>query len=662
MTSLPPPPLLIFEIPHIQDDICAYLSRDSLAHCTAVSRLWSSLFTPYLYRTIDLTHIRTVAHFKDRAAAVSALVRYRSSVQTIKTSAVNKLLLAILRDDDAMVVARSAASSTTDDNVSSSSMAPLSVNLLPNFMYNTLELWKFTNLRTFEWSASKTTVFSDFPVIPPQSDAAYPPFSNNTNNNDGSMTALQFISLHIDCLESISLKFRILTRQHVRSLKDLLRGPRPRLRRLVVEYVQANVRRSVMKQLVWTALALYGTRSVVDGSGSCDGDGEGESRSNGQAALETFLLIWDQNGQYGWDIESNSDTEEESEPNNHHHHRTSFHSALQPRGQPRQSHVKDLSFSFDNERLEVTLIRPLLQRCPDLESLSLWTIDRGSLLDQLPDLLRKFCPRFRNLGVGTINAEDAEISQLIAGCSRTVNHVDDESSTTSTSTVKITGLQEFRILSQIEDFDEISSLALGRYHGASLETLDFSQQTRFPTHLFLQLIKHCPRLRTLRCSIELRKEHQGQKIDYSALLSTQSNDVSNDWPFAATLKYLDLAVYRGSDLEMESNYRHGDGSVSDRYIAYLYTQVARMTHLEEWRLGGWMMLLRLGWGLDKLSGLKSLKVLDLREHTFIRLSEEEVEWISDNWTSLIEVWGLKSPNLQPIVRQLKARRPMIEIL
>lgn len=75
-----------------------------------------------------------------------------------------------------------------------------------------------------------------------------------------------------------------------------------------------------------------------------------------------------------------------------------------------------------------------------------------------------------------------------------------------------------------------------------------------------------------------------------------------------------------------------------------------------------MMLLWIDWGLDKLSSLKSLKVLDLREHTFIRLSEEEVEWIAHNWTALVEIWGLRSPNLQPIVQQLKSLRPMIQIL
>ncbi|KAG0311698.1 hypothetical protein BGZ97_011683, partial [Linnemannia gamsii] len=80
MPASPPPqpaPLLIFEIPHIQDDICAYLTCDNLAHCTQVSRLWSALFTPYLYRIVDLTHIRAMAHFKEGAAVVSALVRYK---------------------------------------------------------------------------------------------------------------------------------------------------------------------------------------------------------------------------------------------------------------------------------------------------------------------------------------------------------------------------------------------------------------------------------------------------------------------------------------------------------------------------------------------------------------------------------------------------------
>ncbi|KAF9147696.1 hypothetical protein BG015_010625 [Linnemannia schmuckeri] len=662
MTTSPAPPLLIFEIPHIQDDICAYLTRESLAHCAAVSRLWSALFTPYLYRTIDLTHIKTIAHFKDRATAVSALVRYKDKVQTLKTSVVNKLMLALLRDDAIFDVFTATASA----NDVSSSSATLSMPLLPKFMRETLDLWKFTNLRTFGWIALKSaaTVSSDFSSDAlHQSDTNYPLNNSNTHNNDGSMTALQFIGLHIDRLESISLKFRTLTRHHVRILRGLLRGSRPKLRSLVVEYTRADVRRSVMKRLVWTALSLYGTKPVIDSGIS---DGSDENRSHRQAALETFQLVWAQNGHYGWDNESDSDTESDDQHTNHSHDDCSSSlSTVLPRSQLRQSHVKNLSFSFDNGELELILLRPLLQQCPDLESLSLWTFGRDSLLDQLPDLLLKFCPQFKSLGVGNILAEDAEISQLIAGCSRATNHIDDKPS--ATTMVKLTGFQEFRILSQIGDFDEISTLALGRYHGASLDTLDFSQQIRFPAHLFLQLIKHCPRLRVLRCNIELRKEHQGQTIDYSALLSTQPNNtnstnINNDWPFAGTLKAMDLAVYRGSDLEMDSNYRHGDGSVSDRYIVYLYTQVARLTHLEEWRLGGWMLLLRLGWGLDKLSGLKSLKVLDLREHTFIRLTEEEVAWIAENWTALVEIWGLKSPNLQPIVQQLKALRPTIQIL
>lgn len=651
MTASPPPQtpqLHIFEIPHIQDDICAYLTRDNLAHCTQVSRLWSALFTPYLYKTIELTQIRTMAYFfKDDAASVCALFRYKDSVQTLKASNINRLMLALLHE----VAINSSVIGTSVDDVAWSSSAVLSVPLLPKSMRETLNLWNFTNLHTFEWIASKDT----------QSSANYTcvtATNSNPNNNDGCMTALQFIGLHIDRLETVSLKFQTLTRQHVRSLKNLLRGRRPRLRKLVVEYVQVNVQQSVIKRLVWTALSLY------------ENNGNGDnSRSNEQAALETFHFVWMENGNRGWGPDSDSESEDD---NDHHHHLSSSSSSRPHR--PRQSHVKDLSFSFDKDELNPVPIEPLLQRCPEIESLSLGAIGRNSVLYELPDILREFCPQLRDLGVGNILAADTDFSQLIAGCSRTTNNFDgvDTSATTATKTavVKVTGLQEFRILSRIEAFDEISTLTLARYHGASLETLDFSQQTRFPVHLFLQLIRHCPRLRVLRCNIELRKEYQGQTIDYSPLLSTQGNNAStnnsgginNDWPFASTLKYLDLTAYRGSDMEMDSNYRHGDGSVSDLYIAYLYRQVARMTLLEEWRLGGWMMPLWIGWGLDKLSNLKSLKVLDLREHTFIRLSKVEVEWIARNWTALLEIWGLRSPNLQHSVQQLKALRPMIQFL
>ncbi|KAF9135557.1 hypothetical protein BGW39_002305 [Mortierella sp. 14UC] len=712
MSASQPSQLLIFEIPHIQDDICSYFTRESIAHCAVVSQTWKDLFTPYLYRTVELTHIKILAHFKDNAhngdgssscPAVAALLRYRGHVQTLKVSEINQVMQALL-----------------GPFLDASASGGVPVSSLPKTMRAALESWKFGNLRHFEWTATKGLATSS------SSDS-----NSNNENDDGSMTALQLVVLHIDRLESVSLKFRTLTRQHVRILKRLLRGGEGggrcqvvRLRKLFIMYQRADVLQSVMKRFIWAALSLYKPLPVGtinnnnyddddDEAGTAVGDGYRNGLAKTTTMLDTFHLMWDRDGQYGWDRESDSDTENDdndddaydveeldgdnSNTENGHSSTTNNGSpsplanlgnistssssplplTLQSLHPPRKSPIKHLTFGFDTTDILTLHFQPLLERCPDLESISLWTIESLPVLNELPDLLQRFCPRFKSLGVGFMNVEDGEIAQLVAGCV--------ERTTPTTTTIMATGtemtkkrrggLESFRILAQ-NDFDEISTLALGRYHGASLETLDFAQQTRFPAHLFLQLLKHCPRLRILKCNIELRMEHQGQTIDYSSLFSISPTNTTtttttttidnasnnNNWPFASTLKFLDLSVYRGSDLEIDSNFRHGDRSISDRFIAHLYAQIARLTRLQEWHLGGWMVLLRIGWGLEKLSDLKSLKVLDVREHTFVRWTEDEVTWMAENWTGLVEIWGVKGPHLQPVIQHLKALRPMVQIL
>ncbi|KAF9092355.1 hypothetical protein BGX29_010499 [Mortierella sp. GBA35] len=695
-------PLIIFEIPHIQDDICAYLTRDTLTRCVLVSHLWTELFTPYLYRTIDLSHTKTLTLFKENRSA-AALVRYRDMVQVLKTSAMNQVMLGVLQ--------ASVATTTTVAPEVSSTLT--SVLLLPKSMHSTLDGWKFTNLRHFEWTYSKwvkptttTTSLSAAELLAPSS------WSNlDDPQYDGSMAALQLILLHTgERLETVSLRFRILSRQHVRILLAILRGPH-RLRKVFVEYHRADVLQSVLKRLTWTALSLKNNNSRTNkNTNNSDGDGDTVHMDNqlvqGESAstLESFHMKWSKGGQLGWDQETDSEIDDDdddygySDDDNNdgdgiegeqENDNSISNGSISRRNdsllttttsttddvqsppspsldspsyhRPRQSRIKDLGFRFDKNELESVILAPLLERCPQLESLSIWSISSDALLEELPELLADFCPRLKRLGVGEIYGEDAEISQLIAGCGQRGLQEDEPTSalvrptTTAVTKSSGTGLQSFKILSMIDDFDEISVLALGRYHGASLSTLDFSNQTRFPTHLFLRLINQCPHLRVLRCNIELCKEHQSQPIDYTSLFS-------QNWPFAATLKTLDLVVYRGSDLEIDSNYRHGDGSISDRYIDYLYTQVGRLHKLEEWHLGGWMILLKVDWGLDKLAGLKGLKVLDVRQHTFIKWTKDEIEWMALNWTGLVEIWGVKSPNLQLVIHQLKILLPTIEIL
>ncbi|KAF9583684.1 hypothetical protein BGW38_008866 [Lunasporangiospora selenospora] len=297
--------------------------------------------------------------------------------------------------------------------------------------------------------------------------------------------------------------------------------------------------------------------------------------------------------------------------------------------------IRDISIVLeDGDISERDIVFQLLVRCPLLERLSIpMYYDRGEFTD-LQDILGIHCPLVRHLALGElVGFEDEDVAEVIESCAA--------------------GLCSFKTHEGLE-MDHMTVRALAQNHGRTLETLDLAENSRWPSHLFLDLVQELPNLQVLKASLDFTIFHQGEKVDYD------ETRFGRDWPCRGQLKTLYLALFRGSDAEEEERYRPGGDSATDRYINYMYSQVGAMVQLQELSLGGWMMLLRSEWGLYRLAGLERMRVLDLRDHTFVRLTNEDVLWMAEHWRGLAQVWGLRSA--RETVRLWQSRRPSIEFV
>ncbi|KAF9173128.1 hypothetical protein BGX21_003691 [Mortierella sp. AD011] len=482
--------------------------------------------------------------------------------------------------------------------------------------------------------------------------------------------ALEFIASHPD-LEEITLKFHTIEPEDVLALTAILRQQHPlqkqkrcgdqqqkyncrhhhRLRKISVEYdiIKAD-RRDVYNLFVAATeysrsrptsclkSQLFSESSQQPTCSSFPPSSLLETNGPNRESLEEWHFNWINSGLYTTD-QDESDSDNDDESSDQEGEIGGEHSNVGDNSYPAlindiSSGISDLAISFNKPDWDTRLLLPMLRMCPDLERLSLPNIQRDSIHQSLPLLLKSRCTKVRGLEFSSDWLTDEKLASILESC--------------------IAGLSSFSTLNPLP-VERVAIQALSRAHGNTLEKLDFGADYRWACHYFQELVSNCPRLRFLRASLELHGAYDdGTEVDYDAL-------TSDPWPFLNHLKFLDLTLYHGSELQMTKPYRPGDGSVSDMYVNYLYSQIGGLIKLEELRIGGWMMLLQAQNGLRKLAGLKKLKVLDLRNHTFIKWGTEEAEWICENWTGLVEILGLKGPNTRDVVKIIKERRPLIVI-
>ncbi|KAG0328086.1 hypothetical protein BGZ99_006259 [Dissophora globulifera] len=453
---------------------------------------------------------------------------------------------------------------------------------------------------------------------------------------------LKFVALH-PSLEEVMLWFDDLDRSHIWSLTSILRhehdlqrrlGHRHAcLRKIHIDFNYYGYDTSESMHDFFREIALY-SRGPASGIRSDGVRGSSSSATlstittpvaaSMHSSLESFHFrrvdkrdLNGSGGGYTYEEDDDSDDVDDSDNDDSNEDNTNLYPADPFTSDLISSNcgLKELQISLPGLVSERQLLLPLLRRCPDLETLCLNWVHSVSAIVDLPLLLREHCTRLKRFSICEFSPRDKHLAHLIESC--------------------VAGLSSLEILDRLVPMGATSVEATARVHGGSLETLDLRGNRRWSSHYFLDLVTRCPRLQTLKASLELRSmDSRGESIDYETRLAIS-------WPFRESLRVLDLTLYRGSDMEVESKYRPGDGSLTDQYIDYMYTQVGALHRLEELSLGGWMLLLRVEWGLPKLAGLKRLRLLDLRNHTFIKWSAVDVEWISDNWTGLKEIKGIK---------------------
>ncbi|KAF9110003.1 hypothetical protein BGX27_006882 [Mortierella sp. AM989] len=614
--------LSLFEIPPIQDTLLSYLSFNETARCRRVCRLWNDVFTPYAYSTIG--NIRSPKSkdfsrvFNGDSTFLAALARNRNYVRVIRVSFLDPL------------------------------MSLTSIINLP--LQNEKTFISFPNLRRFDWTWALQKKQDKQPLV-------------REHQED---LALEFIARHPD-LEEVKLVFHMLWLRHVTALTTILQQQHHlQKQRRSEPYQQKHhcchhhrLRKvSVSFDVMWADYDAVRdlTAAVVEYDRSCSASclnlqpspqisqqftGALITPSNSlekvpstKESLEEWRFDCLVSGVYHFeDIDSDEDDSSQDDEIGSEILSGSNNTVAGLSG-GNDCRIKGLTTSLIQAPWGTRLFSQLLSRCPDLERLSLSISHGSSIYRRLSAILKYQCAKVKHLEFNPETfVSDEKIAAILGSC--------------------IAGLVSYTTLDPLS-LRDASIEVLSRIHGRTLETLDLSNNYRWPSHYFLELVSNCSNLRFLAASLELHLyDSNDVEIGYDRLLT-------KSWPFHSRLKVLDLSLYRSSELEVASPYRIGDNSMTERYIDYMYTQVGSLSQLEEFRLGGWMMLLQIQTSLEKLAGLKKLKVLDLRNHTFIKWSEEEAEWICDNWTGLIEILGIKGLKTRDVVEMIKARRPWME--
>ncbi|KAK3811086.1 MAG: hypothetical protein J3Q66DRAFT_404470 [Benniella sp.] len=194
-------------------------------------------------------------------------------------------------------------------------------------------------------------------------------------------------------------------------------------------------------------------------------------------------------------------------------------------------------------------------------------------------------------------------------------------------------------------FGRESMNALAR-HYSTLEELNVDGDYDIPICDVIQVLRSCPHLHTLcytdwsnGCSVVEGETFVDLDPDTGLL---------KPWSCEGSLKVLEVKIagIPRPDLEGESSLLEaypGRGRDIQRQV---YERLGRLTNLEMLRLGGQTSVplyecleMSLESGLDKLSGLKSLKILNVGKLA-TKISTKEVQWMAENWPKLNVIYGV----------------------
>ncbi|KAF9955910.1 hypothetical protein BGZ70_010075 [Mortierella alpina] len=279
--------------------------------------------------------------------------------------------------------------------------------------------------------------------------------------------------------------------------------------------------------------------------------------------------------------------------------------------------VKILKLDTTLEDQEASIMVPLLQKCPLLQELHMFSIKLPETVDLLKEaFINGACPQLSSFHPGrdgALNDDPLPVLLSVMGPGRGVNAV-------GLAKIKITSVQ----------FKFESALTMTEHLSLSMTEVHF-QDHAMNFEVFNELVTGLPLLQSIRARIN---EISVQTVDINKF----DQMCSRDW-VCLGLKKLQL----GSQLTQGIPTIKGDSwkqSLPKRCMDYMFSQFAKLEQLEKWDFIAGpvdLFILAAGGYLRQLSDLKSLRTLGLGPKTVYRMGAKEAEWVAENWTSLENV-------------------------
>ncbi|GJJ74942.1 hypothetical protein EMPS_07300 [Entomortierella parvispora] len=576
----------IFDIPPIQDGLASYLTPSDLAQCARVSRSWSAAFVPCLYRSIDITTLKTL-HFFETPETLAALTRHSCHVRTFRTCYLSALKA-----------------------------------LAPSLFQGPTS---FRNLDRFHWRdrkrAGPQAVFKD----------------------EDPLDAIDFLEAHRSIRE-VHLSYKYLRSEFSRRLTRFLASRNVQQDRLTGDSVPTTTGAALTRRLRRVRINyvfLLHDKEIFDlsiaaagpGLGRTDGDDdlEGDYYLSDGLFLEQWHLVqtrgdYDDRGDYEAATSGlQSDREQTPMELAWADDTTDLDNTRHQRLVPGVCRWRDLSLDCPSYFGYGSVVLQALRCSPQLERLSWLSIEDMIGLQELPYFLQQKCPRIRHLVLGRmpLEATDEDLAAVFEAV--------------------VGGLISFKAVGSFL-LHPISIESLHYVHGSTLTHLDMLEMNRYHSLLFLELITGLPSLQSLKATVSFSRDFKSADIyDMDGVIVDYTEMFERDWPFRDHLKELYLAVFRGNDMEADEKvFMWGDGSLTDQFTVYLSSQIGALHRLESLEIGGWMLMLRKDAHMKEMAGLKRLKYLDMSDHNLVRWAKSEADWICENWPALVEIKGLKS--------------------
>ncbi|KAK3811092.1 MAG: hypothetical protein J3Q66DRAFT_58717 [Benniella sp.] len=281
------------------------------------------------------------------------------------------------------------------------------------------------------------------------------------------------------------------------------------------------------------------------------------------------------------------------------------------------------------------------KRCNQVEKLVVRKIDQST--PSLVQAMLAYMPKLHEISIGGYSSPDSHTNPW--------DEMEDSVTAALLSgtrygwkSVSVRATAKFGI-------ETMNTLAM---HYSTLERLFVEGGHDLPRCDVVQVLRSCPHLHTL---IYTNSSNGSSVVDGKAFIDLDPDTgLLKPWLCEGSLKVLTVKITGIPRPDLKRNrrkrvFREAYRGQGREIQNQLYDRLGRLTKLETLQLGDGFGTLQdsclemsLESGLDKLSGLKSMKELNV-ERSETKIGIKEVQWMVENWPKLSAIYGLDGRGL-----------------